>query len=163
MHPHVDLHEYALQAAKTASIRWPTLVERWVSQRVQHTKPRALEEYLGSFSCTDFKLTISVSKVPEASIPDKPKSGLLWFNVNGLPQQAAKLRHYHYDTWTFIPNSRDDALRKSMEGFLDLSLLLLEFVEGSDGSISGLRWDLQGGSCEGPAPDLDQAGDPVYF
>ena len=163
MHLHVDLQCYALQAAEAARLRWPALVERWVSQRVQNTRPWVLEEYLRSYYCADLKLIINVSKVSDVPVPDEPTSELLWFNVNRLPRQSAKLRHYHYDTWTFIPNSRNDALRKGMEGFVNLPLLLLEFVGGSDGSISGLKWDLQGGSCEGPAPSLDQRVGPVFF
>ena len=84
--------------------------------------------------------------------------------INGIPRQRAKLRHYHYDTWTFIPESRDDAVKKGMQNFMSLPLLLLKFVAaGNNGALDRLEWDLQGERCEGPAPGLARVTDPIIF
>jgi hypothetical protein len=73
---------------------------------------------------------------PKVIGPNPPE--LLGFNVNSISRQSAKLRHYHYDTWTFLPDSRDDALRKGMEGFLSLPLLLLSFIRDEAGAVCSL-------------------------
>jgi hypothetical protein len=65
--------------------------------------------------------------------------------------------------WSFLPNSRDDAVKKGMEGFMRLPMVLLSFVRDTTGELCGLDWDLQAGVCEGPAPGLDKAVRSVRF
>jgi hypothetical protein len=88
---------------------------------------------------------------------------MLEFQVNSMQSQTAKLRHYHYDTWTFLPDSRDDASRKGMELYMDLPYVLLEFKRDDSDQVCALEWDLQGNSCEGPAPGLADLVKPVRF
>lgn len=163
MQPSVDFEKFAAQAAETSRLHWPALVQEWVAKRVQNTEHRSLEQYVGLYHSSDFKLSIEVYKLDEDKAGNGPSPELLGFTVNGLSKQSAKLRHYHYDTWTFIPDSRDDAVKKGMEGFLQLSLLLLSFVANEHDDICGFEWDLQGGTCEGPAPGLGAAVAPIPF
>ncbi|KAJ5640467.1 hypothetical protein N7528_000092 [Penicillium herquei] len=163
MQPHINLEEFALQASSNAKIAWENLVEDWVRKRVQNTEHGPVDEYTGTYINKNLEITIKVSKIPQTDIKSEVNPELLAFNVNSLPRQTARLRHYHYDTWTFIPNSRDDATKKGMDGFLNLPWLLLVFARDEMGIISHLEWDLQGGSCEGPAPNLDANVAPVRF
>lgn len=163
MQPRVNFEEYATKAADTSKQLWPALVEEWVSKRVQNTKHGQIDDYVGNFTNTDYSLTINVYKLTPEEIGSGNPPELLGFNVNSMPRQSAKLRHYHYDTWTFLPDSRDDASRKGMEGFLSLPLLLLSFVRDEAGNICGLDWDLQAGVCEGPAPGISSIVAPIRF
>lgn len=163
MEPRINFEEYALQATNSATVAWEALVEEWVRKRVQNTRHSSLDEYTGTYVNGALDITIKVSKLPEKEIKSETNSEMLTFNINSLPRQTAKLRHYHYDTWTFMPNSMNDATRKGMSNFLKLPRLLLAFVRDENRSVSHLEWDLQGGSCEGPAPDLGVKVAPVKF
>ena len=164
MQPRVPLEDYAIKAADTAKRRWPALVEEWVSNRIPNTKYGPLDGYTGSFTNTAYSMTITVYKLsPDVIGTPENSPELLGFTVNSIARQSAKLRHYHHDTWTFLPDSRDDALRKGMEGFLCLSQLLLSFVRDETGIVCGLEWGLQDGLCGGPAPGISTSVAPIRF
>lgn len=127
------------------------------------TQAGPAHEYAGKYVNEGLQLTINVFVLPPEERGRGPTLEELGFNINSLKRQSAKLRHYHYDVWTFLPDSRDDAVRKGMEGFMRLPLVLLSFVRGIDGSIQTLEWDLQAGACEGPAPGLAKVVHPVVF
>ncbi|KAH8595046.1 hypothetical protein B0O99DRAFT_624253, partial [Bisporella sp. PMI_857] len=154
---------YAKRAAKTARLIWPSLVEEWVTMRVQNTPQRPPAEYVGLYQHKGFMLDIEVCELDEKRRGYGENPELLEFTVNGLQRQRAKLRHYHYDVWTFLPNSRDDASRKGMELYMKLPLVLLSFLRDEKGDVSALEWDLQAGVCEGPAPGLETAVQPIRF
>lgn len=162
MTPRVNIPAYAAIAAKNASLIWPALVEEWKLKRRPNTQPGPLEDYIGIYTNEGFGMAINVYKLPdhEADQGDDPE--LLGFTVNGLKRQSAKLRHYHFDTWTFMPDSRDDAVQKGMESFTKLPLVLMSFVR-KQGVVTGLEWDLEGGATEGPAPMLASNIPPVLF
>lgn len=163
MQPPVNFEDYATRAARTSSLLWPALVEEWVSNRIQNTPCPSLDDFIGSFTNLNYSLTIHIHKLLDEDIGHGPTPELLRFDVNSVKRQTAKLRHYHYDTWSFLPDSRDDAVRKGMEGFLSLPLLLISFVRGKDGVVCGLDWDLQAGVCEGPAPGIGRIVPPLHF
>jgi hypothetical protein len=150
---------------------WPALVEEWVSSRVQGTQTPPLDDFTGTYVNAGFLLNIEVFKLEENKEEEllstryhsRSNPELLGFKVNSLEKQVGHLRHYHYDVWTFLPDSRDDCVRKGMEDFMLLPMLLLSFVRNSEGTVNGLDWDLQAGVCEGPAPGLDRAVAPIRF
>ncbi|KAL2182953.1 beta-lactamase/transpeptidase-like protein [Thermothelomyces heterothallicus CBS 203.75] len=158
MRPRVALDQYARESARRAGLRWSALVREWEANRVPGTRMRNPADYVGTYTNEGFKLAIRVYLLPDSAAAARSGGNnnpeLLGFQVNGLPRQTAKLRHYHYDTWTFLPESRDDASRKGMELYLALPYVLLEFKRGHDDRVCALEWDLQGGDCEGPAPGL---------
>ncbi|KAF2195030.1 beta-lactamase/transpeptidase-like protein [Zopfia rhizophila CBS 207.26] len=163
MQPKVKIEEYALRAAHTAKLIWPALVHDWVSSRVQSTATPPLQDFSGIYTNNDFLLRVEVFELSAEERGSGPSPELLGFRVNSIKRQTAKLRHYHYDVWTFLPNSRDDLVRKGMEGYMVLPMLLLSFIRNTSGAIYALDWDLQAGVCEGPAPEIGQAVAPVRF
>lgn len=163
LQPRVPLEQYASRASKTADLIWPSLVEEWVTGRVQNTPQRPPSEYVGIFRNEGFMLDIDVYELNEQDRGHGENPELLGFTVNGIERQRAKLRHYHYDVWTFLPNSRDDASRKGMELYMKLPLLLLSFLRDDKGAVVALEWDLQAGVCEGPAPGLETAVGCIRF
>ena len=101
-------------------------------------------------------MVIDITKIEKIDAECSPTPEVLNFQINELPSQCANLRHYHYDVFTFLPNSRDDAVKKGMENFMQLPLFMFSFDRGRGGTVDALDWDLQAGSCEGPAPGLEQ-------
>lgn len=162
MKPPVNFEDHAIRAARNSSLLWPALVEEWVSNRVQNTTTPSPEESIGSSTNVNYNLTIHIHKLLGQEIGHGPTPELLRSDMNSVKRQTAKLRHYHYDTWSLLPDSRDDTARKGMEGFLSLSLLIISFVRGMDGVLCGLDWDLQAGVCEGPAPGIGRIV-PLYI
>lgn len=162
MTPRVDIPAYAAIAAKNASLIWPALVEEWKLKRRPNTQPGPLEDYIGIYTNEGFGMAINVYKLPDHEADQGENPEPLGFTVNGLKRQSAKLRHYHFDTWTFMPDSRDDAVQKGMESFTKLPLVLMSFVR-KQGVVTGLEWDLEGGATEGPAPMLANNIPPVLF
>ncbi|KAH8714866.1 hypothetical protein GQ44DRAFT_625099 [Phaeosphaeriaceae sp. PMI808] len=165
--PKVQLEEYALQASRTSKLIWPALVEEWVSSRVQSTRTPPLKDFVGTYLNTGFLLKIEIFPLTEKSLDVRCESRsnpeLLEFRVSSQEKQAGPLRHYHYDVWTFLPDSRDDCVRRGMEDFVLLPMLLLSFNRNAEGMVNGLDWDLQASVCEGPAPGLDWAVAPIRF
>ena len=158
MKPRVDLDAFALQSAETSRLLWPALVRDWVLSRREGAVLPTPEDYLGEYTNTGLELHIHVV-LPRQPLRKSRRVGwrtqnaeLLAFSVNGQPVQ--KLRHYQGDTWSFLPDSRDDAARKGMERFTSLSSVLLVFIRDASGSISSMEWNLYAGDAdERPAPD----------
>lgn len=163
MKPKVDFQHYARQAAKNSDLKWDRLLHDWTMNRTHNTAVPPLDDFIGRYINEGLEITITVSKIPEQNIGAGSNPELLTFIVNDLPRQRARLRHYHHDTWTFLPDSRDDATRKGMLSFLELPRLLLVFVRDRRGVVCSLEWDLQGGTCEGPAPNLAGKVSPICF
>ncbi|PGH16488.1 hypothetical protein AJ80_05173 [Polytolypa hystricis UAMH7299] len=163
MKPRIDLEAYARLAAYNSSLVWDELVQEWVRNRVPNTRCPLLDNFTGTYVNTGLDITIRVTKIAEHDAKHEPNPELLSFSVNSLPRQSAKLRHYHYDTWTFLPNSRDDAARKGMTGFFKLPRLLLSFIRNDSGRVFHLDWDLQVGSYEGLPLKFDYPVLPIRF
>ncbi|KAF2105690.1 beta-lactamase/transpeptidase-like protein [Lophiotrema nucula] len=163
MQPKVMLEEYAVHAAQTSKLIWPALVEEWVSSRVQNTMMPPLDQFTGNYSNPGLMMDIHIFELQNDQRGTGPNPEVLGFSINSMKKQRGKLRHYHYDVWTFLPHSRDDLVRKGMEGYMLLPMLLFSFVRHSDGRVYAMDWDLQAGACEGPAPGLDRAVAPVRF
>ena len=109
-----------------------------------------------------YSLTVNVFKLSPETIGPQHSPELLGFNVNSISRQSARLRNYHYDTWTFLPDSRNGDSRKVMKAFLSLPLLL-SCIRDEAGAICDSDWDLQAGVCEGPARGISRTMAPIRF
>jgi Beta-lactamase/Domain of unknown function (DUF3471) len=163
MKPRVELKQFAHRARQTSDLIWPDLVKNWKANRVENTPQHAASDYIGRYTNEGFMLTIDVYELSDEERGSGPNPEVLGFTVNSIKRQSAKLRHYHYDIYTFLPDNRDDAIRKGMEGYMVLPLLLLSFVRDSSGKVCSLEWDLQAGVCEGPAPGIEKLVGPARF
>ncbi len=91
MQPTVDFEKFAMQAAETSKLHWPALVEEWVAKRVHNTKHRPLEEYVGSYRSSDFKLTIDVYQLDGDNAGNGPSPELLGFIVNSMSKAVGEV------------------------------------------------------------------------
>ena len=163
MTPKIDLVQYAERAIETSSLIWPALVEEWVYNKIQGTEHGPLGDYTGVYTNIGLQLTIHVYQTPETEVGPEPTPELLTFTVNSKDRQTAKLRHYHHDTWTFMPNSRDDAIKKGMESYMIFQRLQLAFIRDVEtGTVTGLEWDLQAG-LSGEETDSGSQVRPLRF
>ncbi|KAB8208568.1 beta-lactamase/transpeptidase-like protein [Aspergillus parasiticus] len=99
-------------------VNFEEIVEEWVRKRVDNTPCPPLDDFIGLYVNTAFDISIRVAKTFDQTAKPGTDTELLSFNINSLRRQTAKLRHYHYDIWTFMPSSRNDAARKGMMKFL---------------------------------------------
>ncbi|KAK0744941.1 beta-lactamase/transpeptidase-like protein [Apiosordaria backusii] len=168
MQPRVSLESFAVLATETSRLIWPALVQEWVLCRGQDADSTAapVADYVGRYENKGLALQIDV----QPNVNRRHRRAGDWklrnpeplaFTVNGRPGQ--RLRRYQGDTWTFLPNSRDDALKKGMERFINLPNLLLVFTRDSDGCITGLMWDLYGQKSEELVMHDSVRVEPVRF
>jgi len=163
MTPRVDLAAVAQRAALQARRNWVNLIRDWHANRQTGTCPRPLHEYIGLYKNKGLDLTIDIFALPANQNRDEAEPELLGMKVNSMPDQCVNLRHYHFDIWTFLPSSRDEAVRQGLEGYMVLPMLLLSFTRNVEGKVDALQWDLQAGQCEGPAPGIDKIVKPIEF
>lgn len=161
--PQLDLAAYAERAMLRASDNWVDLTREWKVNRRLGTPLQPLSEYVGCYTNKGLDLRLDLFELsPNAEI-DEADPDLLGMRINCMEDQFARLRHYHFDVWTFLPKSRDDAIRDGLEGFMALPMLLLSFTRDARGVVNDLKWDLQAGQCEGPAPGIEHLVEPVVF
>ncbi|OAQ58493.1 beta-lactamase family protein [Pochonia chlamydosporia 170] len=163
MKPRISLYDAAVRASTRANERWSELVQEWATKRDQTSTSQPASEFVGNFSNTGLMLDISIRELSDQEKGHGERPELLEFTVNDMPRQRAKLRYYHHDVWTFIPDSRDDATRRGLEQYMLLPLLLFSFLRNAEGKVVALEWDLQAGVAEGPAPGLSENVQPIRF
>lgn len=150
MTPRVELQVYARRAIETSRQIWPSLVRTWVLTRATGgSLVPPVADYVGLYKNAGFQLEIEICDLRRqtkiACRQVRRNANLMYFAVNGLISQRAKLRHYHNDDWSFLPDSRDDAIRKGMEHYMSLPSVLLSFVREVSGRVSAVEWDLDAG------------------
>ncbi|KAL2848177.1 hypothetical protein BJY01DRAFT_246502 [Aspergillus pseudoustus] len=83
-------------------------------------------------------------------VPAADPSSKLRLRINDNEEQTFDLYHYHRDTWTFLPASRDEAIQQGYSAYLySRQAFLIEFSDRADDDhFQVIRWKL----------DLDQRG-----
>lgn len=160
LQPEVDYVSYATKAATRAAALWPALEREFGACR-QLEITCDVDGPVGTYENKGLMIRIEIYPLEHSS--SEPDAEKLGFTMNGLRSQTVRLRHYHHDVWTFMPYSRDDAVKKGLEGFQSLKILLLVFKRDVLGRIVALEWNLQAGGCEGPAPGITDIVKPVEF
>ncbi|KAI6090461.1 beta-lactamase/transpeptidase-like protein [Hypoxylon rubiginosum] len=167
MKPRVPLEHFALKAAETSKLIWPALVRNWVLARDKTDIVPVPIDYIGTYRNSGLQLRIDVFESQRSSARSLGRQQYdlepLSFTINKQARQTAKLKHYHWDVWTFLPNTRDDASRKGMELYMALPLVLLSFVRDNTGQVRWLDWDLYGGYDQPELSDAVYTIDPVRF
>ena len=133
--------ELAKASARVASASYHDLfIEPREEHRVKGTPQSPVEDFVGEYTRFEKNrrpaLRISLKKDSET---------ILLLVVNGHLDQAYRLHHYHYDTWTLAPSSSDEAYKW---GFLLLfdewEELVVSFGRLASGMVGGLSWKLEG-------------------
>ena len=132
MKPTVDFVAMARSESKAALSLWDEAERNLQQERILDTTHRLMINYTGTFYCSQLCMTLEV----------KLGHPGLRLQVNGLKDQKFTLRHYHHDTWTFFPESREMCLRKGLGGYLRVwRSFLLSFEGFYEGHFRGVKWE----------------------
>lgn len=126
-----DYQGYAQESSDNHLAKFPLMQKTLDEQQVKDTSPKPLKAYIGRYynAIEDFNIKISV----------KPSNENLELAFQGLDSQVWELRHYHYDTFTWLM-SRDEAVKQARFPYSPEKLYKIEFVADSDGKVSSLLW-----------------------
>ncbi|KAJ3533043.1 hypothetical protein NM208_g8159 [Fusarium decemcellulare] len=137
MKPRVEFVQVAESTVANARKRWTDLRGAWISRRVLGTEPAALDSYTGRFYnvALAMELQFTVLQVDPA-----PRLCLV---INGRPEQDFKLTYYHHDTWTFLPETRDECIFEGYSSYVSrLECVILEFHTFLDDMFQEVKWQL---------------------
>ena len=81
--------------------------------------------------------------VQECNLSGDHASQSLRLRINDIPEQTFHLSHYHHDTWTILPKTRDKCLAQGLETYLfNCKAYLFEFDKlGARGAKEKIRRD----------------------
>ena len=151
MQPAIDYEKLASGVVAKAKAKWQKAHEAWSAKRKAGTQPRELAAYVGTYTSTDLRMTLSISNV-EGNAATHENS--LRLCINGLRDQNFDLYHYHLDTWTFLPKSHDQALKMGIGNYLSRwEAFNVKFDRLTAGTFRGVTWSL----------DLDPRTGPQVF
>lgn len=135
LQPKVDFLAVAREVVTNAKARWDTVVHEWTSHRIQGTVPSDLKTYEGAYINTGLAMTLEVGAFGS--------SPALRLRINGNEEQTFDLHHYHHDTWTFLPSTRDECFRQGYSAYLySWQAFLIEFTGMKDGHFQSVHWKL---------------------
>ncbi|RLL95786.1 hypothetical protein CFD26_104121 [Aspergillus turcosus] len=122
----------AREVVTNAKARWDTVVHEWTSHRIQGTVPSDLKTYQGAYINTGLAMTLEIGAFGS--------SPALCLRINGNEEQTFDLHHYHHDTWTFLPSTRDECFRQGYSAYLySWQAFLIEFTDMKDGHFQGSK------------------------
>ena len=116
LEPTVDLVGIAAEVVVNAKSQWQGTVNEWTIHRQPKTGAKDLHAYSGTYYSVDLKMTISITVAHQRL--HSPHNIQLQLRINDLEDQTFDLYHYRYDSWTFLPRSRDECLQKGLHFYI---------------------------------------------
>lgn len=99
----------------------------------RHGKPLdKLINYVGSYK----------DPVSQAVFRVSINDGVLIFHRGGWESQEAMMWHYHFETFCFAEKTYEEHMQQGLIDYDSWEKLLITFVRGIDGKVSGARWKL---------------------
>lgn len=129
-HDFVELTRECVNAQKS---RYETARETLEQERVSATNPKPLKAYCGRYYWT----------CPTYFIDIAEKDGDLELTIIGREDQHYKLKHYHYDTFTWLMTDEEEGRRGRF--IQSTHTYKLIFKSDERGNIDGLTWPSMGG------------------
>lgn len=149
--PKIDLVSIAGKAMAASKKTWQDTRSSWWAHRQLGTHHKCLSAYTGSYTSTDFRMTLRVGLAPSES---KESQQGLEITINDLPDQRLRLHHYHHDTWSFFPGTRDDCLTEGLGIYMSSwRAFNFEFTRFGVDKFRGMQWSM----------DLDPRAGPQVF
>jgi len=135
--PRIDIVRHAEVAAQRSYDRFDVLRKEYDDNRMLNTEEPPKSDISGEYVNDGFKLTISVFE-------DKADNHRLKMSLNMRRGQTHHLIHYHNDTFSFIPPSREYLDEHVMIDYTHYTQFLLDF-DRVDRKVVGLNWIVQPG------------------
>lgn len=138
MKPEVDFEMRAEKISTSNLNQYSKMKNDLEQNRNPKTACPELETLEGSYWNEDLRGLIEVYKSSESA------SGLE-MKRNGMETQCHRLSHYHYDTFSFMPESRDEMERRCLVDYAIYEQFLVAFVRDEEDRVVGLDWVMQEG------------------
>ncbi|MCJ1459423.1 hypothetical protein MMC28_009801 [Mycoblastus sanguinarius] len=139
--PSINYIKLATDVVTQAKSQWQRTVTSWEVHRWAGTMPKDLDAYVGVYSSSDLRMTLDIKPISQVLSSGEPAKLRLW--INGLTEQTFELYHYHHDSWTFLPGSRDKCLALGLEIYIpSWRSFILDFDNYVAGRLNTLRWTL---------------------
>ncbi|KAF9773379.1 hypothetical protein IL306_008834 [Fusarium sp. DS 682] len=137
MKPKLDFTQITREITLNAQKRWTHLQRDWERNRHLGTQPAALSSYSGAFKHSGLNMSLVFSVVESHPIPH------MRMIINGLPDQVFDLYHYHHNSWTFLPETRDACIAHGYSAFIsEWENVVLDFENDVDGVFQVVNWKL---------------------
>lgn len=145
--PAIDFVDIAQKANAAARNTWNSAADSWNSARIGATHPKDLSSYVGAYTSTDLRMTLHFSIAPKSSSTESS----LQLCINNLPDQIFPLYHYHFDTWSFFPKSRDKCLALGLQLYIsNWKTFNFEFDRFAVDRFRGILWNMDIDPRTGP-------------
>lgn len=138
MEPKIDFTERATHVSADNLNQFSDMVAAYEKHRTPGTACPDVAGLEGSYWNTDMRVLIEVYRNNE----DKSK---LEMRLNKRVSQRHDLSHYHYDTFGFLPKSRDEKELRCLVDYFGYEQFLLSFIRSENGAFVGLNWVMQDG------------------
>ena len=149
--PKIDLVGIAGKAMAASKKAWEDTRSSWWAHRQLGTHHKCSSAYMGSYTSTDLRMTLRVDFAPSEN---KESQQDLEITINDLPDQRLRLHHYHHDTWSFFPATRDDCLMKDLGIYMtSWRAFNFDFTRFEVDKFGGMQWSM----------DLDPRAGPQVF
>lgn len=143
LQPKIDYTKVAAEIVLNAILQWESAVSEWDSHRIRGTKPNHPNAYIGDYTNADLRMTLRVKRKPPSQSHHPQEERKMLFRINGIIEQTFELHHYHRDSWTFMPGSRDECLRLGLGIYIPCwQSFVLEFGPYDGGQCRWVRWRL---------------------
>ena len=124
-----DYVKLAKDSVENSNSLWPQMAEELENSRIPNTPVRELSEYAGSYYnvIKDWYMEVWVER------------NELYMCHQGDRSQSYRLRHYNYDTFSWLL-TRDETVRRGLFPMTTAKYYLLAFGQGEDGPVDCVVW-----------------------
>lgn len=137
LQPRVDMVQVAENIVDKARGRWTNVVDKWTGDRASGTQPRDIDSYAGSYTNTGLAMTLQFAVVTNSG------HSALSMKIKASEDQHFPLYHYHRDSWTFFPETRNDCIAKGFDIFVySAQCFVFNFSNTAGGAFQSVSWAL---------------------
>jgi CubicO group peptidase (beta-lactamase class C family) len=107
----------------------------WEDGKVQGTQQPPTSDYVGRYTLRDANFVLDIKAEPGCT-------QRMLLTVNQREFQTHCLQHYHFDVWTFMPETEEGYYKGGYGVFETWLEFLITFSRGYDGLIAGVKWHM---------------------
>lgn len=133
--PRVDLVAAAQQCTVEYVTWFQSMRQRWKDEQELGTPSIVSEELVGVYTLVDIDYEIFV---------EEDENGKLWLLLNNVESQRFKLEHYHYNVFSYLPDTYDEYLSRCLISWWELKMFFLSFKQDANGHVVAVEWAVDG-------------------
>lgn len=117
MKPRVNFACVATEIVANARREWRRTVEDWHAARKTTRTQHSLVKFVGDYDNENLGITLSITlRHGLENFEGQPTE--LQLQINRLKKQTFQLFNYNDDVWSFMPETRDDCVRRGYEAYV---------------------------------------------